>query len=320
MLVREGVRVDEDELTRAVFGLLRYLPHQIWFEDFLHQLQKRNPPALSAIEIWSNPKVKLWPSYPIPDDWKSAFWRPKPKRGELEIPKGTICPDAVIDTDDWLMFVESEYSHDLDSEQMFQQFAIASHESQGKDFFVLLVNRTLTRPYHCGVYSERLNKPEADSQPEDSIEEFISKGCTRSLGLSFSEDHVRRRFLWINWQSIQGILTDLAFDNNPDFCCLPGSFQKMIKLMRDDVSSLLENQGLIPIGFDLVQDLAELCISENTIPYLPVVIPVAPFLAQLEVQSDSIPKWHDLSDIQKSLGNIQLWLDSLPEPFPSKGS
>ena len=37
MLVREGVRVNEDELTRAVIGLLRYLPSSLWLRDFVEE-------------------------------------------------------------------------------------------------------------------------------------------------------------------------------------------------------------------------------------------------------------------------------------------
>ncbi|MBW1668485.1 MAG: hypothetical protein JRJ66_10615 [Deltaproteobacteria bacterium] len=315
MLAKEGTRVQEDDLTHAVLGLFRYLPPQLWLQDFINELRRRNQAALSTLEIWSHAKVSLWPSYLIPEDWRRAFWRPKARRGKTENPKSTICPDALIETDRWLMFVESEYSHDLDSEQMFQQFAIAGLESQGKDFFVLLINKALTRPSHCGVYSERLSKSGVDIQPDNSLEEFISRSCSLSLGFPFSEDGVKKRLLWINWQSIQSILADLAFERYALFTLLPAPFQAMIRLMRDDVCNLLENQGLIPIGFDVTQDLAELCTCQNAIPYLPVVKPPVQLLTQLEVRSEDVPKWHSFLGIQGILGTAKLWLDCLPEPF-----
>lgn len=317
MLVRAGARVDEDELTRAVLGLLRYLPPDLWLQGFVNELRRRNPAALSALETWSNPKVELWPSYSIPDEWKPAFWRPKSRRGEVDIPKGTICPDALIETDRWLMFVESEYSHDLDSEQMFQQFAIAGHVRRGRDFFVLLINKALTGPSHCGVYSERLNKPEAHVQPDNSIEEFISKSCTYSLGLPFSRDDVRKRFLWINWQSIQGFLANLIFENNPNFTSILGPFQEMIRHMRNDVSDLLENEGLIPIGFDIVGNLAMVNISKDVVPHLPVIISIMEFLDQLNIRFEAVPDWHGGLDILKYFETLKIWPECLPVIAPA---
>ena len=75
----------------------------------------------------------------------------------------------------------------------------------------------------------------------------------------------------------------------------------MVRVMKNDVRDLLENQGLIPIGFDAVQVLAELSISGDAIPYLPVVMPVVQFLSQLEVRSESIPRRRELPDIQRIL-------------------
>lgn len=318
MLVRDGIKVDEDELTHAVFGLLRYLPFNLWFQDFIYELRRRNPNALPTLETSSQFEISLWPSYPIPDDWRLKFWRPKAKRGVVDTLKGTICPDALIETDEWLMLVESEYSHDLDSEQMFQQFAIASEKGSAKDFFILLVNRALTRPSHCEVCSDKLNKPEAGIQKHDSLEKFISQSCTLSLGLPYSEVEVQKRFLWINWQSIQGILANLSFENNPDFVSVPPRFQQMINLMRDDVCELLEKERLIPIQFSVTLDLAEFSINQHAIPELPVVSPIIQFLAHLEVETEYIPKWAESSDIQKILKNSRLWFSCLPEPFFSK--
>ncbi len=39
MLVRDGVRVDEDSLTHGVFGLMRYLPSELWLAPFIHELR-----------------------------------------------------------------------------------------------------------------------------------------------------------------------------------------------------------------------------------------------------------------------------------------
>ena len=318
MLVRQGARVNEDELTHAVLGLLRYLPPYLWFQDFVNELRRRNPIALPALEIWSNPKVHLWPSYAIPDDWKAAFWRPKSRRGESDIPKGTICPDGLIETDRWLMFIESEYSHDLEPEQMFQQFAIAGHKRLDRHFFVLLINKALTRPSHCDVCSGKFNKPEVEIQPDNSLEEFISKSCTVSLGFPFSEEDVKKRLLWINWQSIQSMLSKLDFENIPNFHSIPDAFEGMIRRMREDVCDLLENQGLMPIDFNVSQHLSELSVYQDAIPQLPVVSPIYQFLAQLRIQSAYIPKWSTLPDISSILRITQLQHEYLPEPFSSK--
>ncbi|MBW2031903.1 MAG: hypothetical protein JRJ31_22870 [Deltaproteobacteria bacterium] len=294
MLARRGIRIGEDDLTHAVMGLFRYLPPQLWFQEFLRELRKRNPSASSMLEISSSPKVSLWPSYQVPEQWRRSFWRPRPRGAQRPIPKGTICPDALIETDRWVMMVESEYSRDLDAEQLFQQFAICAREYREREFFLLLINKALIRPCFCGVHSERLNKPEALIGPQNSLEEFISKSCTFSLGLRFSEEEVKERLLWANWQSIQGMLANLAFDSKGVFSDIPRSVQEMIERMREDVCALLESQGLIPIGFDAAGYMSELSVHSNIIPQLPVVSPVVKTLSDLEIDANEIPKWQNV--------------------------
>ena len=89
------------------------------------------------------------------------------------------------------MFTESELSHDVEAEQLFQQFAIANHERQDKEFFILLNSPSLARPAHCGEDSAERNKPEARVHREDTVEKYISACCKHSLKLSITKDDVK---------------------------------------------------------------------------------------------------------------------------------
>lgn len=291
MLVREGVRVDEDKLTHAVVGLMRYLPSELWFHSFILELRGRNPTALAVLDESCNPGIQLWPSYYIPNNWRHAFWRPKSKKLISETPKGSICPDAVINTDKWIMFVESEYSHDVDTEQLFQQFAIASSVCEEKEFFLLLINRALTRPSHCSVDSANFNKPEANICPGDSLEEYITACSNHTLRLPFTKDDIKRRLLWINWQALYQVLSQLPLNDNREFVTLPRVFQVMVKNMRQDVCELLEREGLVPIGFDIVDFLAHHNITVDSLPFLPAIKPITWFLKELTINVEAIPKW-----------------------------
>ena len=291
MLVRKGVRVDEDRLTHAVVGLMRYLPAELWFHPFIQELRRRNPAAQEILDGFPDPKIELWPSYSIPSSWSHAFWRPRRKKGVPDTPKGSICPDAVINTDKWIMFVESEYSHDVDTEQLFQQFAIASSVCEEKEFFLLLINRALTRPSHCGVDSANFNKPEANICPGDSLEEYITACSNHTLGLPFSKDDIKRRLLWINWQALYQVFSQLPVNDNRQFVTLPGAFQEMVKNMRQDVCELLEREGLVPIGFDIIDFLAHHNISVDSLPFLPAIKPITWFLRELTINVEAIPEW-----------------------------
>ena len=266
MLVREGVRIDEDSLTHAVIGLMRYLPPELWLPSFLQQLRSRNPLALGTLETSSNAEVRLWPSYLVPDEWKHKFWRPLRKRGDPEVSKGSINPDAVITTKDWLMFVESELSHDVEAEQLFQQFAIASRERQGKEFFVLLINRALTRPSYCGIDSAKFSKFGLHVGPEDQLEKFIATRCTKSLYLPFTEEDVTRRLLWINWQSFFGLYAQLNRRIDEGAIALPQAFKPTVVIMLRDVCRLLEREDLVPIDFKIAEMLVGLSVDLEAVP------------------------------------------------------
>jgi len=320
MLVREGVRTDEDRLTHSVFGLMRYLPSELWFRPFIQALRRQNPMALGILDTSSRPKIELWPSYLIPEEWKHAFWRPRPKKGDLEVLKGSICPDALIITDDWIMFVESEYSHDLDTEQLFQQFAIANNVRKDRKFFVLLNNPALTRPSHCNVDSSNLKKSEANIKPSDSLESYISACCSHSLGIKFTLGDVKQRLLWINWQSLNDLFIQLIFDDNPIFTKLPESFQRMVELMRNDVCELLEREGLNPINFDILGTLVDLCVNPDLVPSLPTITPISKFLSQLHIDFEVIPQWHRIPDILKTLKTLIICPESIAEAFLIKKS
>ena len=292
MLVREGVRVDEDRLTHAVVGLMRYLPPELWFQSFIRELRRRNPTAQANLDAFLDPKIELWPSYSIPSSWSHAFWRPRREKGDPETPKGSICPDAVISTHKWIMFIESEYSHDLDTEQMFQQFAIACVERNEKEFFLLLINRAITRPSHCGVDSANFNKPEANVCPGDSLEKYIATCSNNTLGLKFTEDEVARRLLWINWQSLYQVFSEISLNSKREFVTLPKTFQRMVNNMRMDVCELLEREGLVPIGYDIIDILAQHNIIADSLPFLPAVKPITWFLKDLTINVEAIPKWN----------------------------
>ena len=318
MLVREGVRIDEDRLTHAVFGLLRYLPPSLWFHPFIDELRRRNPAVSRVLDISSTPKVKLWPSYSVPHEWQRKFWRPpQPRNVNPQAPKGSICPDALITTDEWIMLVESEYSYDVDAEQLFQQFALASREEKtnGREFFLLLVNATLTRPARCKIASADRCKPEASVSREDSVEKYIAECCAHALGFSFRIEDVIHHLLWINWQTLYALLSGLHFEDDADFRALPEPYQAMVHTMREDVCELLVREHLVPIDFDIVKKLAGLEVTPEAVPFIAVISPVLPFLTELTLCPETIPQRQGLPDILKALKILRPRPEFLPKPL-----
>jgi len=316
MLVREGVHVDEDLLTHAVFGLLRYLPSELWFHPFLQKLRQRNPRALKVLNRPSTlEEVRLWPSFPVPDEWGHAFWRPQRRKGELEIPKGSIYPDALIETSDWIMLVECEYSLKVDTEQLFQQFAVASREAGSREFFVLLVNDALSRPSHCKVASANRQKPKASVKVDDSIEDYVAKCCSLELNLPFDIHQVTQRLLWISWQALYGLLRDLKLDEDPGFHALPRYYRNMIEIMCQDVRDLLEREGLVPPPYGIVEELLQLQVTLEAIPSFAVITPILPVLNDLSISLNALPGWTRCPNILKGLSDFQLSPDCIPDPL-----
>lgn len=314
MLVREGVHVDEDRLTHAVLGLMRYLPADLWFPSFIKVLRSKNGAALETLDQPGTlEKVCLWESYPVPSEWQKLFGPVLRETGEPRSLKGTICPDALIKTSNWAMLVESEYSHELEAEQLFQQFAIATR-MWGEAFFLLLINNRWARPAFCGVDSAKTGKPQAGVRARDSLETYIAACCQHALGLPFTEQKVRERLLWINWQSLWEFLSGLQWQDNADFVGLPTPYQLMVKTMRDDVCGLLEREGLVPIP-PIVQSLGGLSVTLAWIPSRPSLAPITQSLNRLVVDPHAIPQWNYAPDIAKQLGSFRIDLSCMPLPL-----
>jgi len=317
MLVRENITIDEDQLTHAVIGLLRYLPKELWFNEFKNLMEENNPKCTPTFKSDGNLKIDLWPQYEVPDKWKDKFWRRQPQRSREKRFKGSIYPDAIISTDKWTIFIESEYSHSVEAEQLFQQFAVAYHNSINpkRDFFVLIINKSLIRPLSCGVNSDDMWKPEACVRSEDRIEDYIAECCNKSLGLDYSTESVEELLLWINWQSLHTLLDQILVNignGNSDYC---GQMNHMIEMMIKDVKSLLIKENLIPISYDIAEYMADLNINVEFMPAFPMIYPILEELNSYFIDTRTIPDLFIFLTVALDLKGLEIVANSIPCPI-----
>lgn len=306
MIIRPGVHIDEDQLTNGIFGALRYMPAEIWIKSFFETIKKLNPKSAESIKTPSadDITIELWPTYQIPEEWQKVFCQQSKNKSSKDR-KTSITPDAQITTKDLTMFVESEYSHPrgADAEQLFQQFAIAKHysEKQNKEFFILLVNKELFRPWYCGIKNESVNR-------DDTLEKYIESRCRHCLKLKITEKDVKQKLLWINWQVLYSLFEGLK---NKLEQTTSDQFIKMVVTMIEDVCGALKKVGLMPV--DLV--ISTVLIEPEKLPFMPTIKPIMDFLEQCNIDPEILSRWQKVPDILKFLNILQIYPEYISAPI-----
>ncbi|MCB9764948.1 MAG: hypothetical protein H6739_34545 [Alphaproteobacteria bacterium] len=146
---------NEDRLTAAVFGLMRYLPPQEWLHPFMEQVGARHPELCwDPNRLPEEHELLPWPVSEIPESMRRRFAKTSDDWG-----KGRVIPDAAIRLH-WVrwgdartsrrvtLFIEAEHSKTVEAEQLAQQWAVLSGErTPGEERFILLVNPSSTLPW-----------------------------------------------------------------------------------------------------------------------------------------------------------------------------
>jgi hypothetical protein len=139
------------------------------------------------------------------------------------------------------------------------------------------------------------------------------------LGLLFKEKYVKERLLWLNWQSLYRVLVELPLEHNSVFIALPEPFQRMVKVMRNDVCGLLKKEGLIPISFDAVDTLMALSVMSELVPVWTAITSIIQYLDQLAIFQEVIPRWQGHPDLLNTLGPMKLKPEYIPDsPLASR--
>ena len=280
MLVRDNVHIGEDQLTLAVFGLFRYLPTELWFAQFISELKLKNP----HFELKAKGQlieVELWPAYEVPAKWQLPFRAGHTAREHHEAKKVTVIPDARMQIDEALILIESEFSHELEGEQLFQHFALASEDA--KEFYILLVNQAVSRPKDAGDSLIEIKRR------ANTLESYIERRC-QSIGLQFSRVEIKKRVLWCNWQSLYSVIRAVEIGLN-----FAPTVNKAFATMTSDVCDLLEQERLIPPNFNTLNLMTELSIDASLIPTIVESGSIVEFLMQINIDPASLPALQDVS-------------------------
>jgi hypothetical protein len=161
-------QANEDRLTAAVFGLMRYLAAPEYLHPFLELLSRRTGyPTVRDGFAWDpdrlpdDHRLDAWPTFRVPREWGARF---SPRDGAR---KGTVEPDAsiLLQWDRWglgqssrrvRIWVESEHSKVVEAEQLAQQWAVLHNLPQehagpeataAEERWLLLVNSTPMLPW-----------------------------------------------------------------------------------------------------------------------------------------------------------------------------
>ena len=324
MLVYRGP-FNEDMLTACTFGLFKYLPSELFFKFFVEFLSELNPK--SNIDINVNLKdIKFWPLFEVPLEWRTYLGRVyENEPGKM---KATIEPDVVLETDEWLMFVEAEKSHIIEAEQLFQQYAVGYKEAKTRNlkFYLLLINSALSRPRRCEMQNGNLYKTNTEIHRDDSPEFYIierGKGLNLEWATSKNANRtLEESFLWCNWASFYITAEKVTKKNSDNFIPL--------RKLLDDLKELLERIDETPISwleddFSIKYKSYPLLIPSLSIlpnlsdcgkidPFLiPTIreIPDVSFLLEIFIDFQFIPKIHEIPEVY-NLINLQIQSEVIP--------
>jgi len=174
----------EDLLTSDVFGVLKYLPRNPYFNAVLNAIVERNPHSVlfkklvdklgSKAESFN---FRFWPSYPTPTGFSSTITE----------------PDVQISGSDILIFIEAKLHSTFGELQIERELAVGLEQSKSREFFLILVTLSTTVP-SISVEGHRLNVLDylKNLLPSSKIPEHIA----HQLNSNFE------RVLYISWHAV----------------------------------------------------------------------------------------------------------------------
>ena len=150
-------RIDEDGLTAAVFGLMKYLADAEMLHPFLERLAKANTDfAWSQEQLPEAAVVVPWPTLEVPEHMGPRFAKIEDET------KGSVTPDALVrlNWSKWgvegrprsvWIYVESEHSKAVEAEQLAQQWTVLQGmHAEDDEVWLLLLNKTPSLPWPEG--------------------------------------------------------------------------------------------------------------------------------------------------------------------------
>jgi hypothetical protein len=212
----------EDILTSDVFGLMAYLPYAYMLKPFLSRVVPMNLGSTFQVPSNAPTRFEFWPGY----SWPAEL--PRLNRDFIE-------PDAVIEWNNSLVFVEAKFVSATDPEELLREYLIAHHAAgEKKCVGLLVIDRNLSQP--------EVFLPENRSKV--SIKSYLRRRM-RDLGLSGGKSYetVDTSILWCNWQSFY----KLAAEKLSDISASEHETGKtLITNLLRDILQVMERKGLMP--------------------------------------------------------------------------
>jgi len=262
-------KVDRELLTEVVLGLLRYLPHKLWFRGFVETVRAVNPALGDWFTADSAPTVSLWPFLPVPTEWGNKLGTLPGHRGG-PVPVRTVCPEAVIETGEWIAVINAADDETGDGKEILQDFAVNRFLAGDKPHLTIHINAAELRRLNAGISMGGVD-PTKRVAPTDTLEWLISVSSERLPMPSLSEDAVAVHLGWLGWYQLHRLLRSIRLENDPDFTATPPLYQSMIKGIVSDAVALLESAGLYRDEIDMLEMLRGMTIDARLVPQLGAV-------------------------------------------------
>lgn len=202
---------NENVLSSVVFEVMDYLPPDALLLPFLTEFLRGEdlPPT--------PPMIKLQESLSVPDSLAGL------------VANSTVIPDVILTCErtGWTLVVEAELSHEVETQQMCDQFAVAAALFPGRDLHFLLLNSSMTPPaLECG-----------------DLEALLSRHSKAVAARTGRADCARlaRNIHWLNWQTIHALARSArkSMEGREPRC-----FSDALIRMLDRLLALLEKRGL----------------------------------------------------------------------------
>ena len=246
----------EDLLTSDVFGVLKYLPRNPYFNAVLNAIAERNPHSVHFKKVIEKLGSKVesfnfhfWPSYPTPAGFSATITE----------------PDVQISGSNILIFIEAKLHSTFGELQIERELAVGLEQSKSREFFLVLVTLSTTVP-SISFEGHRLNVLDylKNLSPSSKIPEPIAN----QLKSNFA------RVLYISWQAVLSALYTANNQHKSSEDINSEEIRRCTDLI-EDLKQLMLMRGIQPFnGFSyIVRGKAEQCIEFPILFGIPTHLP-----------------------------------------------
>ncbi len=218
----------EDLLTADVFGVLKYLPADLYLKPVLCQIAEGQASGsfarfLNGIDFQAEDfEFRFWPNYPTPKGF----------------PTMATEPDVELAGNSLRILFEAKLYSGFGEFQIPRQLLIGLEQEDGRDFYLVLVTAGLSQP-RIRFGGSRLSVTDYLNAVASSPDVKLTD-AQRQLLRTGAE-----KVLWTNWRHIGRVL-DSAFDANEGNETVTKTARAATASMLGDLRELLAMRSLAP--------------------------------------------------------------------------